>query len=410
MDLFYFFFHLALNLLSSSGIGTYITTNYFPTAAGALKLRKDLNKRSTFLRLINFNEFKIFDSALGQNNLISVFQKGKRTKECHIMMTKRKGSDINVLNSILNETDTETSYNILFEEDLYETEKQYIRFSKQAETPLSKILNRMKEKSILLGDICDVNNGVFTGGDFLSLNNKNKYKIQTPVGSGIFVITNEELAKMKLNKNELELIKPLFKNSNIHKYYCDEEKKLNLINLRYTDRPNLDDYPNIKKHLLPYKQMLMDRPKTGTLESAFSNNMWYIMSTSRKVNMETEKIVAPQRSKSNTFGYNNTSWYTTGDCFFITEPKKNYSLKFILGLLNSKLYFQWLYNKGKRKGDSLELTQNPLSEIPIPMVNQDNQRDIIELVDQILSAKKQNPQQNTYFLEHQIDLFVYKLY
>ncbi|WP_300978482.1 hypothetical protein [Flavobacterium sp.] len=40
-------------------------------------------------------------------------------------------------------------------------------------------------------------------------------------------------------------------------------------------------------------------------------------------------------------------------------------MKYILALLNSKLFFLWLSYKGKRKGDMLELYQKPLSEIPI---------------------------------------------
>ncbi len=35
---------------------------------------------------------------------------------------------------------------------------------------------------------------------------------------------------------------------------------------------------------------------------------------------------------------------------------------------------------------------------------------IVNLVDQILSAKKKNPQADTSELEHQIDMMVYKLY
>ena len=33
-------------------------------------------------------------------------------------------------------------------------------------------------------------------------------------------------------------------------------QELNLINLRYTDRPKLDDYPSIKKHLDKFKKLL----------------------------------------------------------------------------------------------------------------------------------------------------------
>ena len=179
----------------------------------------------------------------------------------------------------------------------------------------------------------------------------------------------------------------------------------------------MDEYPKIKEHLLSYKEMLSDRPTTGTLESAFSKGYWYIMSTSRRVNMEKQKIVAPQRSKTNTFGYNECEWYASADVYFITEPKTKYQLKYILSLLNSNLYYIWLYNKGKRKGESLELYQKPLSEIPIKKADEQIQNKFVSVVDKILAItetddylQNQEKQKAVKEYEKQIDIMVYKLY
>ena len=82
--------------------------------------------------------------------------------------------------------------------------------------------------------------------------------------------------------------------------------------------------------------------------------------------------------------------------------------KYLLGLLNSKLYFMWLYSKGKRKGETLELTATPLSEIPIKKCGDREMASIVLLVDSIISAKKQG--KDTSALENQIDFLVYHLY
>jgi len=55
-------------------------------------------------------------------------------------------------------------------------------------------------------------------------------------------------------------------------------------------------------------------------------------------------------------------------------------MKVILGILNSKTYYFWLYNKGKRKGETLELVFKPLSEIPIVNLNDDSKNRIAEVV------------------------------
>ena len=92
MDYFYFFFHLALNIVRDNGIIAFITTNYYITALGGKKLREDLYNRATIKKLINFNELKIFESATGQHNMITILQKGKNKNElANTCITHRKG-------------------------------------------------------------------------------------------------------------------------------------------------------------------------------------------------------------------------------------------------------------------------------------------------------------------------------
>ena len=79
-------------------------------------------------------------------------------------------------------------------------------------------------------------------------------------------------------------------------------------------------------------------------------------------------------------------------------------------MLNSKLYYLWLYHRGKRKGESLELYQQPLSEIPVKKISDDEQKPFIKLVERILAAKGRNPQADTSTWEEEIDQLVYQLY
>ena len=131
----------------------------------------------------------------------------------------------------------------------------------------------------------------------------------------------------------------------------------------------------------------------------------------------SSKIIIPQRSLRNTFGYNEIPWYAASDVFFITERDKTVSLKYVLTLINSKPYYLWLYYRSKRKGKTLELTANPLSEIPIKKVGQSEQKPFIEIVDKILDiTKDENYLENNIKkakvkeLEKQIGQLVYKLY
>lgn len=56
------------------------------------------------------------------------------------------------------------------------------------------------------------------------------------------------------------------------------------------------------------------------------------------------------------------------------------------------------------------LKKEQLVEIPIPIVSFEQQRQISEIVDQILVEKRMNPNADTSASEREIDRLVYKLY
>ena len=155
------------------------------------------------------------------------------------------------------------------------------------------------------------------------------------------------------------------------------------------------------------------------MQAALKLGKWWVIFAARTgVDFEGPKIVCPQRSPKNTFGYNNEVWYGGTDIYIITNNGDNsIRLKYILSLLNSKLFYVWLYFKGKRKGELLELLYQPLTEIPIKKISESEQMPFVEMVDRILAITKdddylQNTQKKAKVkaLEAEIDQLVYKLY
>ena len=90
------------------------------------------------------------------------------------------------------------------------------------------------------------------------------------------------------------------------------------------------------------------------------------------------------------------------------------NLKYVLGILNSKLIDFYVKTYVHLYSDTGFLLSNQYVErIPIPQIAKENQaiaNQIITLVDQILSTKKQNPEADKSKLEKEIDKLVYKLY
>ncbi len=175
---------------------------------------------------------------------------------------------------------------------------------------------------------------------------------------------------------------------------------------------DISNFPKIRDHFIKYQKVIKNRSQDrGEIQAALKLGKWWVIFAARnKEIFMGEKIISPQRSYSNKFSFNNTNWFSSADVYYITKRDRELNLKYILSLLNSKLYFIWLYYRGKRKGEMLELYYKPLSEIPIKKISLEEQNPFINLADQILTAKKANPEADTTALEAEIDQLVYELY
>ena len=416
MDYFYFFFHFAFNVLKNSGIGTFITTNYYLTALGAKKLRQDIKERMVINILLNLGELKLFENAPGQHNMISSFAKGCNGNKCHVIDVHKKGSlNPRMFETILSSIDKYTSYDIVEQENLYDGEECYIRLhNDNGDSPLASILQKISQGNEVLGNIAEVNAGIMGGCDNITNHNleyaDEEYVIKNDIrkGDGVFVLDrNNSRDSLKISVLEKSnLCKDFYKNSDIKKY-CTNTSTSKIIIFSSSDTPT-DVQTNIKSILQIYKPILV-RIREINKENT---DYWHQLrrGTAHPHIFTCNKIVCPQRSKLNTFGYNECDWYASADVYYITNPKGGYQIKYLLGLLNSKLIYIWLYNKGKRKGESLELYQKPLSEIPIFKAEVQDQNDVIDIVENIINSKDNTISDDYNSNVEKLDMIIYKLY
>ncbi|MCK9314383.1 MAG: Eco57I restriction-modification methylase domain-containing protein, partial [Methanocorpusculum sp.] len=424
MDYYYFFFHKAIDITNQMATITYITTNYYPTATGAKKLREDFKKRTSILKLINFNELRVFESALGQHNMITILsRKNNPMTLAKISITKRQGeSTPTILTNIFQGTDECSDYYSVLQTDLYEGNESYIRmeggFSTTSDDPVQSVLNKIINRGIVLKKVCLINQGIVSGCDYIASRNIDKltkpYDVLLNDGIFVFDLTNKrdfEVLKSFTNE-EKQLLKPFFKNSDIESYWCKLDPDKYIL---YLDRNSttIDCYPNIRKHLDKYIDILTERREVenGIIE-------YFQLQWPRVKNIFMgEKIVVPYRCKKNHFAYNDVEWFCRSDCYVISQKDPSIKLKYLLALLNSKLYYLWFYFKGKRKGEMLELFQTPLSEAYIAAISAREQMQFVKLVDKILNlttAKDylENKEKQTIIANYreEIDQVVYKLY
>ena len=375
-DLMYYFMYRGIEFLKEDGLYGIITSNYFLGNEYAKKLRVFLSDKIT--KIVNFKNAKIFSANV---HTALIFAEKHTTNDIDIFTySSDKAPD-----SVIIENDY--SYITMKRNTLGEV--WVLADSKE-----QHIIDKMKEGSILLGDIAIIEKGPGTG--------KND----------VFVLKKEIAEKLNLEK---ELLRNNVKNGDIQRYVFNDRGTV----LIYTDnKTDIKKYPNIYKYLSAHKKELSLRNEV--LKGAYQ---WYRLERPRNKTVfdAKEKIIVPYRASFNRFAYDNQQYFNNSDSnAFIVKEEEQFLLKYILVLLNSKLH-NWFYGFiGKPKGNSREYFNKPLAEIPIKAISLEDQAPFITLADQMLETQRRLQQtlsddkkllkQRAAILDKQIDNAVYKLY
>ncbi|EFB5714538.1 class I SAM-dependent DNA methyltransferase [Campylobacter coli] len=385
MDIWYHFVGRGFDILKNNGYLAFIATNNWVTNSGAKKLRNIVLEESQILSLVDFSSFMVFDSASIQT-MIMQFQKIKPPKnyEFHFAkITTQTPIYEDVINLLKNE---KTQNNEILSINL--TPKKFI----------DKTLN-------------------FTKSDYEELFNKIQkygkfYLEEREVAQGIVPAIDEAFVikdKNVFSKNEQCFIKEYYTGLSGKFYSSFTDKYLiYLSNKNYSG--NLDDLPNLKQHFQKYKEIL----KESKIKYKTPNKPYFYLHREREEKFfkkGEEKIISQVRCIEPIFVYSNENFYGSRALFFIQTCRIN--LKYLTGVLNSKLIAFWLKHKGKIQGNLFKIDKEPLLNIPIVTINSKNQKiadELINLVDEILKAKEQDKNANTQELENKINSLVYKLY
>lgn len=164
----------------------------------------------------------------------------------------------------------------------------------------------------------------------------------------------------------------------------------------------MDNYPNLKKHLDRFKEVITSDNKPYGLHRARDERFF----------IGSPRIIALRKcAKEPIFSYVDFDCYVSATFYIIKTDR--FDSRFLTGLLNSSLVRFWLRHKGKMQGNNYQIDKEPLMNIPLIKITESNQATadkIIALVEEILEVKEQNPKADTSAQEREIDNLVYTLY
>ncbi|EAM0369935.1 class I SAM-dependent DNA methyltransferase [Campylobacter coli] len=402
MDIWYHFVGRGFDMLKNNGYLAFIATNNWVTNSGAKKLRNIVLEESQILSLVDFSSFMVFDSASIQTMIMS-FQKTKPPKnyEFHFAkITTQTPIYEDALSLLKNE---KTQNNEILKINL--TPKKFIdktlNFTK---SDYEELFNKIQKYGKFYLEEREVAQGIVYPQENINKKSLEILGNNFYLGQGIQKLTNEEVENLNLLKNEKILLKPIFESDNIQKYFV---KRYNYFWVIYTNssfkNPNsMDDYPNLKKHLDKFQNVITSDNKPYGLHRARDEKFF----------TGSPRIVALRKCVGEPkFSYVDFDCYVSATFYVIKTQRIN--VKYLTAILNSKLIAFWLKHKGKMQGNNYQIDKEPLLNIPIVTINSKNQKiadELINLVDEILKAKEQDKNANTQELENKINSLVYKLY
>ncbi|MED7870177.1 Eco57I restriction-modification methylase domain-containing protein [Campylobacter coli] len=402
MDIWYHFVGRGFDILKNNGYLAFIATNNWVTNSGAKKLRNIVLEESQILSLVDFSSFMVFDSASIQT-MIMQFQKTKPPKnyEFHFAkITTQTPIYEDVINLLKNE---KTQNNEILKINL--TPKKFIdktlNFTK---SDYEELFNKIQKYGKFYLEEKEVANGIHPHYDFINNRINSNHNFAFKIGQGIFGLSEEEKEKLKLTKLENNLVKPYYDTQNFLKFFFKKNNHQWLIytNSSFKNPNSMDDYPNLKKHLDKFQNVITSDNKPYGLHRARDEKFF----------TGSPRIVALRKCVGEPkFSYVDFDCYVSATFYVIKTQRIN--VKYLTAILNSKLIAFWLKHKGKMQGNNYQIDKEPLLNIPIVTINSKNQKiadELINLVDEILKAKEQDKNANTQELENKINSLVYKLY
>jgi adenine-specific DNA-methyltransferase len=365
-------------------------------------MRNFVLAKSKIESLVDFGSYMVFDTASIQT-MIMTFK--KEILEYYSFDYRKIQADkpvyenaIQLLNKTENENCIYLEQNIIPKKAL----NQLLTFTNSVN---DLILNKLIEKkNFSLDEKNEIAQGIVPNPDVLSKKSYSNYyadNLNYKVGEPVFILPKNHLKN--LNQTEISFLKPLYEPTDLERYFVSKSFSKEIIYL--TKKNEVKDLDGIISHLEKFKDVLNERRETLSGQIKFYHIHW---ARDEKFFKKTAKILIPRKTLKPVFSYTEQETYVMMSCNVIISNRINQ--KYLTGLLNSKLIEFWLRNKGKMQGNNFQLDKEPLLNIPIFSPTEIKQKEVQNLVDQILFLKKENPKADTSDLENEIDELVYQLY
>lgn len=353
-DLYIPFMELGLNLCANSGVFTMIVPFPLTNQLYSQKMREALTSEYDLFELVDLNGTKVFENAVVSNCI--PFVRKSDTKGQTII--SKIDDSARIYKAFVQKHEKFVQDDVKFVWNVTQDERDFTRFAGMH----------------ILGDYCYISKGMclfdeagtFKKEDLLS-NDKDK-------------IHNRSYVEGK----------------NIEKYNVRKVRYLEYGTSRSPYRLSRPTFPELYAREKIVFNILGHIVGTYDNKGLMHNNslnacvLWYQLSDvdNNSISMSIQRYSKFKRNELENFS-------------------KKVHVKYLLGVMNAKYMDSIL---SLLRGDDYHIYPEHVRNIPIPDASTKQQKVIIGIVENILTAKEQNPMADTTDLENQIDILVYLLY
>ena len=369
-DLLFYFIAKSIEIAKANSY--FIVSNAFLFSYKARNLRQFIQMNAPISKLINFEKYTAFENAMITTAIVHFNKKNdqKITKFLNLKESNYMKEDFSKLVVDVNK----------YSEIVFETDQVFALTDKTT----TKLNNKIDSTHPKLGDLLTIGSGMQTGLN--KVYSKDIFPTSFP----------KKYFKRHLAGNSIK------------DYYIDMEKLNSLLFVE--EESSFKSLPlSIQEYLLDNKCILENRADKKRRSTA----KWWTFTFPMHIDKyHLNKLWTSYRGKKNCFVFDDSSDYiglTNTAVIFGDNPEIN--LKYVLGLLNSKLINYRYKSIGKQTGGGMfEYLENSIKKIPIPIVDSHNQQLIANLVDEILDIKKRDLHQCIEKNKLEIDELVFDLY
>jgi hypothetical protein len=387
MDLWTMFACQAIDNLKWGGCLSFIAPNNWISNTGASILRNKILTDGELKTFVDFGDFKVFEDA-GIQTMIFVFKKCKPREKYTVDYARVEDKNIGLekikllLSSKL-KAEIEGVNKFKAEIEPSKLKGKNLAF---VDKKVGEILDKMEAGERWFLDKKEVAQGIVAPQEFVTERHLENSNIEARPNEGIFQLTTQEKENLNFTVQELDYIKPFYTTEQLGRYLANPQNNLWVIYTTNDIKNKIDDLPNIKSHLDRFSEIITSDNKPYGLHRARDEKFF-----------KGKKIVSLRKCTEPTFCFTDFDCYLSQTYYIIKTDKVN--LKFLTGVLNSKIVAYWLRYKGKMQGDLYQIDKDPLLNIPIPQATAEQQTQVAELVDRVMDLKKEQKELVTKFIK-----------